>query len=70
MINIDIDHLETKTISGCGIRETLFYRLFGEAQVYKSRKDMKRAISCIKDGAVSLDGGILRGNGALSLGCL
>uniref|UniRef100_UPI001CB92551 structural maintenance of chromosomes flexible hinge domain-containing protein GMI1-like n=1 Tax=Erigeron canadensis TaxID=72917 RepID=UPI001CB92551 len=69
MIDIDVDHIDTKTDSGCGLRETLFYRLFGETQVYKSREEMKRAISCIKDGAVSLDGGIFRGNGALSLGC-
>ncbi|KAK1415185.1 hypothetical protein QVD17_30957 [Tagetes erecta] len=70
MINIDADHLETKTLSGCGLRESLFYRLFGETQVYETREDMKGAISCIKDGAVSLDGGIVRGNGAMSLGCL
>ncbi|KAJ0765096.1 putative histidine kinase/HSP90-like ATPase superfamily [Helianthus annuus] len=70
MINIDADHLDTKTDSGCGLRETLFYRLFGDTQVYETRDDMKRAISCIKDGAISMDGGILRGNGAVSLGCL
>lgn len=70
MINIDADHLKTKTVSGCGLRESLFYRLFGETQVYETREDMKRAISCIKDGAISLDGGIVRGNGAMSLGCL
>lgn len=69
MINIDFDHTNTKTDSGYGLRETLFYRLFGETQVYETREDMKRAISSIKDGAVSLDGGILRGNGAMSLGC-
>ncbi|XP_076956872.1 structural maintenance of chromosomes flexible hinge domain-containing protein GMI1-like [Bidens hawaiensis] len=70
MMNIDDDHLDTVTDSGFGLRETLFYRLFGETQVYETRDDMKRAISCIKDGAVSLDGGILRGNGVVSLGCL
>ncbi|XP_021977542.1 structural maintenance of chromosomes flexible hinge domain-containing protein GMI1 [Helianthus annuus] len=70
MINIEADHSDTKTDSGCGLRETLFYRLFGDTQVYETRDDMKRAISCIKDGAVSMDGGILRGNGAVSLGCL
>ncbi|XP_076919274.1 protein DEFECTIVE IN MERISTEM SILENCING 3-like [Bidens hawaiensis] len=70
MINIEDDHWDTKTASGCGLRETLFYRLFGETQVYETRKDMKRAMSCIKDRAVSMDGGILRGNGAITLGCL
>ncbi|KVI04651.1 Histidine kinase-like ATPase, ATP-binding domain-containing protein [Cynara cardunculus var. scolymus] len=68
MIDIDVDHLDTRTDSGSYLRETLFYRLFGETQVYKTRQDMKNAISCIKDGAVSLDGGIFRGNGAMSLG--
>lgn len=70
LVNIDDDHLDTVTDSGFGLRETLFYRLFGDTQVYATRDDMKRAVSCIKDGAVSLDGGILRGNGAVSLGCL
>ncbi|KAK9063144.1 hypothetical protein SSX86_017014 [Deinandra increscens subsp. villosa] len=70
MIKIDVDHLDTKTDSGCGLRETLFYRLFGKTQVYKTREDMIRAIPCIKCGAVSLEGGIFRGNGAVSLGCL
>ncbi|KAI7727062.1 hypothetical protein M8C21_012163, partial [Ambrosia artemisiifolia] len=70
MINIDADHLDTKTDFGYGLRETLFYRLFGETQVYETRDDMKRALPCIKDGAISMDGGILRGNGAVSLGCL
>ncbi|KAK9049166.1 hypothetical protein SSX86_031867 [Deinandra increscens subsp. villosa] len=70
MINIDVDHLDAKTVSGYGLRETLFYRLFRETQVYETREDMNRAIPCIKDGAVSLDGGILRGDGAVSLGCL
>ncbi|XP_071686179.1 structural maintenance of chromosomes flexible hinge domain-containing protein GMI1 [Rutidosis leptorrhynchoides] len=70
LIDIDVDHLNTKTDAGCGLRETLFYRLFGETQVYKTREHMKNAIPCIKDGAVSLDGGILRGNGVTSIGCL
>ncbi|XP_023729100.1 structural maintenance of chromosomes flexible hinge domain-containing protein GMI1 [Lactuca sativa] len=68
MIDIDVDYLNTRTESGYGLRETLFYRLFGETQVYETREDMRRAISSIKDGAVSLDGGILRGNGVMSLG--
>lgn len=68
MIDIDVDYLNTRTESGYGLRETLFYRLFGETQVYETREDMRRATSSIKDGAVSLDGGILRGNGVMSLG--
>ncbi|EYU25236.1 hypothetical protein MIMGU_mgv1a019692mg [Erythranthe guttata] len=68
MINIDASYLQWRTTSGHGLRETLFYRLFGELQVYKDRECMMNARSCIQDGAVSLDGGIIRGNGLLSLG--
>ncbi|XP_057463870.1 structural maintenance of chromosomes flexible hinge domain-containing protein GMI1 [Actinidia eriantha] len=67
MISLEFHHLHT-TISGHGLRETLFYCLFGELQVYETRENMKMAKACIKHGAVSLDGGIMRGNGVLSLG--
>lgn len=68
MINLDIQHLNTRTDTGHGLRETLFYRLFGELQVYNTREHMTDARACIKQGAVSLDGGILRENGIISLG--
>eukprot|EP00268_Persea_americana_P011683 TRINITY_DN14922_c0_g1_i4.p1 TRINITY_DN14922_c0_g1~~TRINITY_DN14922_c0_g1_i4.p1 ORF type:complete len:1098 (+),score=235.69 TRINITY_DN14922_c0_g1_i4:589-3882(+) len=68
MINIDLCHLYIKTSTGHGLRETLFYLLFGELQVYKTREDMQRANVCIKSGAVSLDGGIMKGNGVIALG--
>ncbi|KAI3458000.1 hypothetical protein Pfo_014663 [Paulownia fortunei] len=68
MISIEASHLHWRTKSGHGLRETLFFRLFGEIQVYKDRECMMMARSCIKDGAVSLDGGIMRGNGLVSLG--
>ncbi|CAI9092569.1 OLC1v1027852C1 [Oldenlandia corymbosa var. corymbosa] len=68
MINLDVHYQRWMTPSGYGLRETLFYCLFGELQVYENRKYMNWANSCIKDGAVSLDGGILKGNGVLSLG--
>lgn len=61
------DHNITSA-TGHGLRETLFYRLFGETQVYETRKDMISARSCIKHGAVSLDGGIIKENGIISLG--
>lgn len=59
LIDPDVNHWNWKTPSGHGLRETLFYRLFGELQVYKSREDMNKASSCITGGAVSLDGGII-----------
>ncbi|KAF9667330.1 hypothetical protein SADUNF_Sadunf15G0011600 [Salix dunnii] len=54
--------------SGYGLRETLFYNLFSRLQVYKTRKDMVLAIPCISDGAISLDGGMMKGTGIFSLG--
>lgn len=68
MIDLDVNFRQWRTASGHGLRETLFYRLFGELQVYENRECMSRASSCIKDNAVSLDGGIMRGNGVISLG--
>lgn len=69
MIGIAVDHLGTKIAAGHGLRETLFYHLFGKLQVYETKEFMKEAYPCVTtDGAVSLDGGIIRGNGVLSLG--
>lgn len=67
LINIDADYLDLRTESGYGLRETLFYRLFGELQVYETRACMFMAKNCIRSGAVSLDGGIME-DGILSLG--
>lgn len=69
MVNLDDHHMHIRTSAGNGLRETLLYRLFGELQVYKTRKDMIEARTCIRHGAVSLDGGILKENGIISLGC-
>ncbi|OMO93636.1 gamma-irradiation and mitomycin c induced 1, partial [Corchorus olitorius] len=68
MVNLEHNYLENFTAFGHGLRETLFYSLFSELQVYETRKHMENARACIKDGAVSLDGGILRKNGVISLG--
>ncbi|XP_052192848.1 structural maintenance of chromosomes flexible hinge domain-containing protein GMI1 [Diospyros lotus] len=68
MINLGFHHMYTRTEAGHGLRETLFYCLFGELQVYETRENMKIARSCIKHGAVSLDGGIMRANGVLAVG--
>ncbi|XP_042487826.1 structural maintenance of chromosomes flexible hinge domain-containing protein GMI1 isoform X2 [Macadamia integrifolia] len=68
MINPDIHYLHIRTTAGHGLRETLFYLLFGELQVFETRADMQRAYSCIKHGAISLDGGIMKRNGIISLG--
>lgn len=68
LVNLECHHLQAWTDAGHGLRETLFYCLFGEIQVYETREDMKKAKAFIKHGAVSLDGGIMRGNGVVSLG--
>jgi hypothetical protein len=51
------------------LRATLFYQLFGQLQVYQTRHDIELAHDCIKEeGAVSLDGSIMRQNGISSHG--
>lgn len=68
MINIDSSNLFCATPSGYGLRETLFYNLFSRLQVYKTRAEMMQALPCISDGALSLDGGMVRSCGVFSLG--
>ncbi|CAO2194357.1 unnamed protein product [Urochloa humidicola] len=68
MIHLDQAHLSCLTASGHGLRETLFFSLFSHLQVYKTRADIQRALPLINDGAVSLDGGILKPNGSFCLG--
>ena len=68
MVELEPDHLHTRTTTGQGLRETLFYCLFGELQVYQTREDMKKACFYARHGAVSLDGGIMKGNGVISFG--
>lgn len=68
MINIDTAHLYFLTASGYGLRETLFYSLFSCLQIYKTRAEMLQAVPCITDGALSLDGGIIKRSGLFYLG--
>ncbi|KAG2329554.1 hypothetical protein Bca4012_020893 [Brassica carinata] len=68
LIQIDPAYLLCVTSYGYGLRETLFYSLFSHLQVYKTRVDMISALPCITDGAVSLDGGIIRKSGIFTLG--
>ncbi|XP_027338793.1 protein DEFECTIVE IN MERISTEM SILENCING 3-like [Abrus precatorius] len=68
MISIDNSNLFCVTPSGYGLRETLFYNLFSRLQVYKTRAEMIQALPCISDGALSLDGGMIRSCGVFSLG--
>ncbi|CAL4969818.1 unnamed protein product [Urochloa decumbens] len=68
MINISAENLSITTKHGYGLRETLFYSLFGELQVYDTRKDMLKAMGYFNCGAISLDGGVIKGKGKLLLG--
>ncbi|XP_059304589.1 protein DEFECTIVE IN MERISTEM SILENCING 3-like isoform X1 [Lycium ferocissimum] len=68
MINIDTAYLYCATSTGHGLRETLFYKLFSRLQVYKTRADMLQALRVITDGAISLDGGIIKRDGVFVLG--
>ncbi|KAL9252543.1 DEFECTIVE IN MERISTEM SILENCING 3-like protein [Drosera capensis] len=68
MITIDRSYLYCLTPSGYGLRETLFYNLFSRLQLYKTRAEMLLALPCISDGAISLDGGMIRTAGMFALG--
>lgn len=68
MIYVDHMNLYFVTTAGHGLRETLFYHLFSNLQVYKTREDMLRARPLISSGAISLDGGIIRNRVVFSLG--
>lgn len=68
MISVDDMHLSCVTVRGHGLRETLFFNLFSRVQVYISSDDMIKAQPFITDGAVSLDGGIIKGSGLLLVG--
>uniref|UniRef100_A0A2N9IR68 Protein DEFECTIVE IN MERISTEM SILENCING 3 n=1 Tax=Fagus sylvatica TaxID=28930 RepID=A0A2N9IR68_FAGSY len=68
MINLDRRNLSCLTASGHGLRETLFYGLFSRLQIYRTRTEMLDALSCISDGALSLDGGMIKKSGVFALG--
>ncbi|KAK7353361.1 hypothetical protein VNO80_18807 [Phaseolus coccineus] len=68
MINVDSSNLFCVTPNGYGLRETLFYNLFSRLQVYKTRAEMIQALPCISEGALSLDGGMIRSCGVFTLG--
>ncbi|KAF5743449.1 protein DEFECTIVE IN MERISTEM SILENCING 3-like [Tripterygium wilfordii] len=68
MIKVEGANLFCVTTSGYGLRETLFYNLFSCLQVYRTREDMLHALPFINDGAISLDGGMVRNTGSFSLG--
>ncbi|KAK1277028.1 hypothetical protein QJS04_geneDACA019614 [Acorus gramineus] len=68
MVYVDNVNLSFLTASGHGLRETLFYNLFSRLQVYRTKAEMQLALPFISDGAISLDGGIMKGTGVFLLG--
>ncbi|XP_014491485.1 protein DEFECTIVE IN MERISTEM SILENCING 3 isoform X2 [Vigna radiata var. radiata] len=68
MIHLDSKHLSFVTEIGYGLRETLFYGIFSRLQIYKTRKEMLLALPCIHEGALSLDGGMIKRSGMFALG--
>ncbi|KAL3838067.1 hypothetical protein ACJIZ3_022658 [Penstemon smallii] len=68
LVTIDNTSLYCITTTGYSLRETLFYNLFSTLQIYRSREDMLKSLSCITNGAISLDGGLIRSPGVFSLG--
>ena len=68
MISLDSRNLSYVTTNGQGLRETLFFSLFSRLQIYRTRTEMLEALPCITDGALSLDGGMIRKSAVFSLG--
>ncbi|XP_054814381.1 protein DEFECTIVE IN MERISTEM SILENCING 3-like isoform X2 [Prosopis cineraria] len=65
---LDSENLSYLTADGLGLRETLFFALFSRLQIYGTRGEMLGALPCIVDGALSLDGGMIKKCGIFSLG--
>ncbi|GAA0162738.1 viral or transposable element protein [Lithospermum erythrorhizon] len=68
MIHLDADNLQWRNAIDHGLRETIFYGLLGELQVYQNKDCMNKARSCVKVDAVSLDGAIMRRGVLVSFG--
>ncbi|XP_073119443.1 structural maintenance of chromosomes flexible hinge domain-containing protein GMI1-like [Henckelia pumila] len=68
LVNTEAVHSQGITKSDLSIRQTLLCCLFGGLQVYENKQCMKMARACIRDGAISLDGGIIKRNGLISFG--
>ncbi|XP_073032022.1 protein DEFECTIVE IN MERISTEM SILENCING 3-like [Primulina eburnea] len=68
MITIDSNNLNGISSDGHNLRESLFYNLFSNLQVYRSREDMLKALPFISNGAISLDGGVIKSPGVFDMG--
>lgn len=68
LVNMEAVHSHGTRKNDLSTRQTLLCCLFGELQVYENKQCMKMARACIRDGAISLDGGIMKRNGLISFG--
>ncbi|XP_073130095.1 protein DEFECTIVE IN MERISTEM SILENCING 3-like [Henckelia pumila] len=68
MIAIDSADLNGISNDGRNLRELLFYNLFSNLQIYRSREDMLKALPFISNGAISLDGGVIKSPGVFDMG--
>ncbi|XP_075495210.1 structural maintenance of chromosomes flexible hinge domain-containing protein GMI1 [Primulina tabacum] len=68
LVNMEAVHSHGTRKNDISTRQTLLCCLFGELQVYENKQCMKMARACIRDGAISLDGGIMKRNGLISFG--
>ncbi|XP_073032528.1 structural maintenance of chromosomes flexible hinge domain-containing protein GMI1 isoform X1 [Primulina eburnea] len=68
MVNMEAVHSHGTRKNDTSTRQMLLCCLFGELQVYENKQCMKMARACIRDGAISLDGGIMKRKGLISFG--
>ena len=70
MIHLNEDLLKIRILGVHGLRESLFYVLFGYLEVFDSTNNMLRARNSIRTTAVSLDGGLIRKKNQYELGSM
>lgn len=67
MVHLNEEQLRI-SVAGRGLRETLFFMLFGYLEVFDTTTNMIREKNNIRTTAVSLDGGLIRAQNQFELG--
>ena len=70
MIQLDQEQLATRISRHHGLRESLFFKLFGFLEVFDTTENMMNAESThsLTSSALSLDGGLIRAKNVVELG--
>lgn len=68
LITLTEKQLEIRVLARYGLRESLFFVLFGYLEVFDTTNNMFRARNSIRTNAVSLDGGLIRARNQFDLG--